>query len=153
VWGIRVDLDFAGLAGLLASRLHSLDALYRNALIGGAVEAENRRFEIAGEVDRVFLDTTTTCVVDDPVLARQLHVAKRDSRATVVWNPGRDRARNMRDVGEDGWRGFVCVETANVGPHAVRLAPRARHAMSARIDVTPFGERGLHSGTAPGRRS
>jgi glucose-6-phosphate 1-epimerase len=90
---------------------------------------------IAGEVDRVFLETTTTCVVDDPVLARRLRVAKRDSAATVVWNPGRERARTMRDVGEDGWRGFVCVEAANVGPHAVRLPPRTRHAMSARIDV------------------
>jgi len=93
---------------------------------------------IAGETDRVFLDTTTTCVVDDPVLARRLRVEKRHSEATVVWNPGRERARSMRDVGEDSWRGFVCVETANVGPHAVRLAPRTRHAMSARIDVTPL---------------
>ena len=92
---------------------------------------------IAGETDRVFLDTTTTCVIDDPVLARRLRIEKRNSRATVVWNPGRDRARTMRDVGEESWRRFVCVETANVGPHAVRLAPRARHAMSARIDVTP----------------
>jgi glucose-6-phosphate 1-epimerase len=95
---------------------------------------------IAGETDRVFLDTTTTCVIDDPVLARRLRIEKRNSRATVVWNPGRDRARIMRDVGEESWRRFVCVETANVGPHAVRLAPRARHAMSARIEVT--SERG-----------
>ena len=93
---------------------------------------------IAGETDRVFLDTTTTCVVDDPVLTRRLRVEKRHSEVTVVWNPGRERARSMRDVGEDSWRGFVCVETANVGPHAVRLAPRTRHAMSARIDVTPL---------------
>jgi glucose-6-phosphate 1-epimerase len=108
--------------------------------VDGAKEkvAGGEPLAIAGETDRVFLDTTTTCVVDDPVLARRLRVEKRDSRATVVWNPGRDRARTMRDIGEDGWRGFVCVETANVGPHAVPLAPRARHAMTARIDVTPL---------------
>ena len=86
----------------------------------------------------MFLDTATTCLVDDPVLGRRLRLEKHGSRATVVWNPGRDRARTMRDVGDDGWRGFVCVETANVGPHAVRLAPRARHAMGARIDVRPL---------------
>jgi glucose-6-phosphate 1-epimerase len=91
---------------------------------------------ISGETDRVFLDTMTACVVDDPGLARRLRVTKRDSRASVVWNPGRERARTMRDIGEDTWRRFVCVETANVRPHAVQLAPRARHAMSARIDVT-----------------
>jgi glucose-6-phosphate 1-epimerase len=94
---------------------------------------------IAGETDRVFLDTTATCVVDDPVLARRLRVEKRGSHATVVWNPGRDRARTMRDIGEDGWRGFVCVETANVGPHAVRLGPGARGAMTAQIEVMPLG--------------
>jgi len=98
---------------------------------------------ITGEVDRVFLDTTSTCIVDDPGLARRLSVEKRNSRATVVWNPGRDRARGMRDIGEDAWRGFVCVEVANVGPHAVRLPPRAHHAMSARMAVSPLtSERG-----------
>jgi len=101
--------------------------------------APGEPLRIAGETDRVFLDTTATCVVEDPVLARRLRVEKRGSHATVVWNPGSDRARTMRDVGEDGWRGFVCVETANVGPHAVRLAPGARGAMTAQIDVLPLG--------------
>ena len=31
---------------------------------------------------------------DDPVMARRLRVEKRGSHATVVWNPGRDRARH-----------------------------------------------------------
>src|SRR5262245_21644657 len=101
--------------------------------------AGDEPLRIAGETDRVFLDTTATAVIDDPVLGRRLRVQKRGSDATVVWNPGRDRARTMRDIGEDGWRGFVCVETANVGPHAVRLAPGARDAMTAQIEVMPLG--------------
>ncbi len=76
--------------------------------------------------------------VDDPVLARRPRVEKQGSHATVLWNPGRDRARTMRDIGKDGWRGFVCVETANVGPHAVRLAPGARSAMTSQIEVLPL---------------
>ena len=85
--------------------------------------------------DRVYLDTTTACIVDDPLLARRIRIEKRHSRATVVWNPGREKARAVPDIG-DAWRSFVCVETANCGPHAVHLAPHARHAMTARIDVT-----------------
>lgn len=88
-----------------------------------------------GETDRVFLDTDATCTIDDPVLARRIHVAKRGSLATVVWNPGRAKGEAMADVGGDAWRGFVCVETAQCGMHAVRLAPGARHAMAARVDV------------------
>jgi glucose-6-phosphate 1-epimerase len=102
--------------------------------------AGSEPLRVTGETDRVFLGTTATCVIDDFVLARRLRVAKQGSHATIVWNPGRDRARTMRDIGEDGWRGFVCVETANVRPHAVPLAPGARGAMSAEIEVMPLGE-------------
>ena len=89
---------------------------------------------LAGEIDRVFLDTRAPCTVEDPVLQRRIRVEKSHSLATVVWNPGAEKARAVSDIG-DAWRRFVCVETANCGPHAVRLAPRARHAMTARIDV------------------
>jgi glucose-6-phosphate 1-epimerase len=61
-------------------------------------------------------------------------VAKRGSLATVVWNPGRAKGDAMADVG-DAWRRFVCVETAQCGVHEVRLAPGARHAITAQIDV------------------
>lgn len=88
---------------------------------------------LAGEMDRVFLDTTATCAVDDPVLARRIQIEKTGSRATVVWNPGREKAAAVSDIGGEAWRNFVCVETANCGPHAVRLAPRAAHAMTAVI--------------------
>jgi glucose-6-phosphate 1-epimerase len=123
-----------------AVRIRGLEGVrYVDKVEGGKEKIAGREpLVIAGETDRVFLDTTTTCVVDDPVLARRLHVEKQGSQATVVWNPWRDRARAMRDLGEDAWRGFVCVETTNVGPHAVRLPPRGRHAMAARITVTPL---------------
>ena len=89
----------------------------------------------AGETDRVFLDTTAPCVVDDPVLRRRIRVEKTSSRTTVVWNPGREKGPAVPDIG-DAWRRFVCVETANCGPHAVRLTPRAAHAMTAVISCT-----------------
>jgi glucose-6-phosphate 1-epimerase len=86
----------------------------------------------AGEMDRVFLDTEASCTIDDPLLHRRLVVAKRGSRATVVWNPGHEKGEAVPDIG-DAWNSFVCVETANCGPHAVRLAPRAAHVMTAVI--------------------
>src|SRR5262249_3389692 len=121
-----------------AVRIRGLEgARFVDKVDGGKEKvAGGEPLRITGETDRVFLDTTATCVVEDPVLARRLRVEKRGSHATVVWNPGRERASAMRDIAEDGWRGFVCVETANVGPHAVRLAPRARSAMTAQIGVT-----------------
>lgn len=91
---------------------------------------------LTGETDRVFLDTVATCVIDDAALGRRIHVAKSGSMATVVWNPGPTKGETIADVGQDAWRRFVCVETANCGAHAVRLAPGVRHAMTARVHVT-----------------
>jgi len=91
---------------------------------------------IAGEVDRAYLDTIAACTVDDPVRGRRIRIEKDHSLDTVVWNPGYEKGRSVADIGAEAWRSFVCVETANCRPHVVRLAPRARHAMTARIDVT-----------------
>jgi glucose-6-phosphate 1-epimerase len=118
-------------------RLHGLERTRFVDKVDGAREkiAGEAPLTFAGETDRVFLDTTAPCTVDDPVLGRRVRVAKTNSQVTVVWNPGREKARAVADIG-DAWRRFVCVETASCGPHAVHLAPRARHAMTARIDVT-----------------
>ena len=87
----------------------------------------------AGETDRVYLDTTGPCVLDDPGRHRRIRIEKTGSRATVVWNPWIDKARAMPDFGDLEWPEMVCVETCNVGPAAVTLAPGASHVMAAAI--------------------
>jgi glucose-6-phosphate 1-epimerase len=91
------------------------------------------RFE--GETDRIYLQTRGACTIHDPGRRRRLHVRKQGSEATVVWNPWIDKARAMPDFGDLEWPEMVCVETANVGPHAVGLAPGASHVMAAEIIV------------------
>jgi glucose-6-phosphate 1-epimerase len=88
-----------------------------------------------GEVDRIFLDTTAPCTVDDPVLGRQLRVEKTNSPITVVWNPGPGKGPAVPDLGE-AWRRFVCVETAHCRPRPAKLAPRAIHSMTMILTVS-----------------
>jgi D-hexose-6-phosphate mutarotase len=95
--------------------------------------ADDGPLRLSGEVDRVFPGTTSTCVVDDPVLRRRLRVAKRGSMTTVIWNPGPARAAGLADLGPDAWRTMVCVETANVGDDRVRLPAGAEHRMSVTL--------------------
>jgi glucose-6-phosphate 1-epimerase len=90
---------------------------------------------LTAETDRVFLDTPGPCIVDDPVIGRQLRIRKWGSGATVVWNPWRDKGSALADVGADAWSRFVCVEPASCGPHAVTLSPGTRHVTAMRIDV------------------
>jgi glucose-6-phosphate 1-epimerase len=93
----------------------------------------------AGEVDRTFLGHTAACVVEDPGLKRRVRVDKRGSATTVVWNPWIERARALPDLGDEEWRRMVCVETANAGADAVRLAPGARHEMAAILACEAWG--------------
>jgi glucose-6-phosphate 1-epimerase len=86
---------------------------------------------LAGETDRVYLDTTATCTVDDPVLGRRLVVDKQGSASTVVWNPWAEKAKGLADLGDDEWSRMVCIETANAADNAVTLAPGARHELRA----------------------
>jgi len=90
---------------------------------------------IAGETDRVYLNTTSTCVVRDPGLGRTITVEKEGSGTTVVWNPWIAKAKAMPDFGDDEWPGMICVETANVGDGAVRLEAGRSHLMKVRIRV------------------
>jgi glucose-6-phosphate 1-epimerase len=124
-----------------AASVHGLeDTTYIDKADGMARKGQGREpVRLRGLTDRVYLDTEGTCVVDDPVLRRRLRVDKRGSRTTVVWNPGLDVARTMADLGADGWRSMVCVETANAADNAVRLGPGDRHEMSARLSVAPGG--------------
>jgi glucose-6-phosphate 1-epimerase len=89
-----------------------------------------------GETDRVYLDAREPCVIHDPGLRRAITVRKAQSAATVVWNPWIDKARAMKDFGDDEWPRMVCVETCNVNVQARTLAPGERHTMTAIIEAS-----------------
>lgn len=81
----------------------------------------------SAETDRIYLNTQAECVITDPRLQRRIHVAKSGSRSTVVWNPWTAKADRMGDFGPDGWRGMVCVESANAAENAVTIRHGSRH--------------------------
>lgn len=88
-----------------------------------------------GETDRIYLDTGDSCAIDDPGLNRRILIRSRGARATVVWTPWRDKADKMGDLGPDGWKHVVCVETANAAEHRVTIAPGTEHRMAAAYSV------------------
>ncbi len=109
---------------------------YIDKLAQGQQQSASRsaiRFD--GECDRVYLDTEDTCILHDPGWARTIAVKKRNSRSTIVWNPWIAKSQRMTDFGDDEWPGMVCIETANVGEHAIRIEPGQRHEMSAAISL------------------
>ena len=83
-----------------------------------------------GEVDRVYVNTAATCVIEDQDLKRRIVIEKAGSRSTVVWTPWAEKADKMGDFGPDGWRAMVCVESANALDNMVAVPAGQSHVMS-----------------------
>ncbi len=96
---------------------------------------------IAKETDRIYLDTTDDCIIEDRGLQRQIGIAKNGSRTTVVWNPWIDKAGAMKDFGDDEYRHMVCVETANAANDTISLAPGGTHTLEAIIRPASLARR------------
>jgi D-hexose-6-phosphate mutarotase len=118
----------------------------RNVKILGLENAEYTAFDehkrqgdepitFAAETDRGYTNTTASCVLDDPGMARRITVEKSGSDSTVVWNPWIGRAADIPDFGDDEWPGMVCIETANLPGNAVTIPPGGSHVMEARISA------------------
>ncbi len=86
-----------------------------------------------GETDRVYLDTTTTCIAEDTALARRIAVDKTGSATTVVWNPWIAKAKAMADFGDDEWPAMLCIETTNADADRITLPPNSTHVMTATV--------------------
>jgi len=79
------------------------------------------------EVDRIYLDTTTDCVLEDKHLKRNIIIIKCGSHSTVVWNPWEETARRMGDLGEQGYKKMLCVESSNAAEDVVTIEPGKDH--------------------------
>jgi len=85
------------------------------------------------ETDRVFQQTPERMTLDAPALAREVELQTAGARSAVVWNPWPAKAARLSQMGEEDWRAFCCVETANCKEGAVTLAPGAQHEMTLRL--------------------
>lgn len=108
------DADAAEVDGLRGVRF-----LTRGAV---ASETEARETVPAREpVDRIYFAPPATLLLHDG--EDVLRLRQEGFTDTVVWNPGREKAAAMADLGE-GYRRMLCVEAAAIEP-AIALAPGA----------------------------
>lgn len=112
------DVRRASVAGLQGVR-------YRDKVTGGEAVEAAEAVEIAGEVDRVYMEAPDALRILDPAGDRTVALEKDGFADAVVWNPGPELARKLPDLGDDDWLRMLCVEAANAAA-PVRLAPEQR---------------------------
>jgi len=83
-----------------------------------------------GEFDRVYVNTSDVCVIEDPGFNRIIRIAKSGSNSTVIWTPWEEKAHQLGDMGnDDSWRHMICVESANALENMVMIPPNQTHTL------------------------
>ncbi|MET9604235.1 D-hexose-6-phosphate mutarotase [Streptomyces sp. NPDC006512] len=116
------DIDAVG--------LRDLGERYTDNLVHAEGTAE-KELRPVGRVERVYTRPDDLSLVHDEGLRRTIEVHHRHQSDVVVWNPGPELSHSMEDLTDDGYRQFVCVETARLARPLVSTPGRP-----ARLAVT-----------------
>jgi D-hexose-6-phosphate mutarotase len=122
------DIDAVRIIGLKGCE-------YLDKVDGFNRKTESGAVTIGSEVDRVYLDTTADCVIEDRKLNRHIRITKTGSSSSVVWNPWSEKSAQMGDMDTEGYRQMVCVESANAAKNVVSVAPGETHALQVVYSV------------------
>lgn len=108
--------------------LHGLDDThYLDKLDNFERKLQHGPVSINQEIDRIYLNTATECVIEDKSLQRNIIIIKCGSHSTVVWNPWQETAAKMGDLGEQGYKKMLCVESANAAEDTVTIEAGGEH--------------------------
>ncbi|MDO8597781.1 MAG: hypothetical protein Q7R45_14310, partial [Sulfuricaulis sp.] len=108
---------------------------YLDKMDGGKRKQQTGPVTIGAETDRIYLDSSADCLIDDPGLKRSIRIRKRGSHSTVVWNPWIEKSVKMGDFGENGYLNMLCVESANAADDVVTIAPGGEHHLWVRYEI------------------
>ena len=114
-----------GLAGI--SYLDNMD--------GNRQKVQAGDLRLQGSADNAYLNTAGAVEIVDPVLGRVMRTEKENSSTTVAWNPWQQGAAGLPDLGDDEWRGMICVEASNILSAGVSLDPGEQHMMCALLKL------------------
>jgi glucose-6-phosphate 1-epimerase len=87
-----------------------------------------------GEVDSIYDSSDSVLLVDD-LSGRTLLIEKSGSPSTVVWNPWVEKSAALKDLPDDGYQKFCCIEAAIANDKAVIVMPGSSYVLSTRISV------------------
>ncbi len=116
--------------------LHGLDDTdYLDKPDGFKRKAQHGPVIINKEIDRIYLNTSSDCVIEDQSLKRNIIIIKCGSHSTVVWNPWQEVADKMGDLGHRGYKKMLCVESSNAIDDAVVIQPEKTHYLWVQYEV------------------
>jgi len=128
---LRVDdIAEAAVEGLQGVRLQDSAAGNQERI---ETEAQVR---FHGEVDRIYFDAPETLILRDG--SRITEIRSSGFADAVVWNPGPILSAKLKDMEPEGYRRFVCVESAAIGK-PIALQPGQHWTGTQTLVIPPTG--------------
>jgi D-hexose-6-phosphate mutarotase len=112
-------------------------ATYLDKLTGARTVQGPEPLTFTAQTDRVYVNSAGEVVLHDPQMGRDVRIAKRGAKSTVVWNPWIEKAAAMPDFGDDEWPEMLCIETANALDDVVTIPAGKTHTMETIISAGP----------------
>lgn len=106
---------------------------YLDKIDGFNSKIQDGPITVDSEVDRVYVDTKDDITIDDKV--RKIIIKKKGSHSTVVWNPWKDVAEKMGDLGDEGYLKMLCVESANAAEDIVNIKSGESYTLLVSYDI------------------
>ncbi|MBN3253565.1 D-hexose-6-phosphate mutarotase [Pectobacterium brasiliense] len=120
------DISNIRIAGLGESFIDKVDQ--------GKLATQQGDLVFTERTDRIYTQPQDTSVVHDAVLKRAIEVHHTHHSDVVSWNPGAELSRTISDMTDEGYKTFVCVETARINqPFVASANAPARLATAIRI--------------------
>ncbi|XP_067949369.1 uncharacterized protein [Watersipora subatra] len=91
--------------------------------------------KVVNGIDRIYKSTPATQEVFGCVDGSTVIVSKNGLPDTVVWNPWAEKARNMSDFDDDGYKKMICVEPGFVVERVI-LQPQEERSFTQNLVVT-----------------
>jgi glucose-6-phosphate 1-epimerase len=98
---------------------------------------QEKNIQIKGEVDRIY-QSMSSVLIRDLDRFRSVFVDKAGSRSTVIWNPWKEKSKEIQDLPDKAYREFTCVECANAGTDKPTLHPGGSHTLETVIGLRPL---------------
>jgi glucose-6-phosphate 1-epimerase len=88
---------------------------------------------IDAEVDRIYLDTTMPIILRDK--GKDIKIETKNSASVIVWNPWIEKCKNMSAMDVEGYKNFVCIESANALDDYKIIEPNATYTLKVAYSV------------------
>lgn len=104
--------SYFSVANIGQTQVQPLPLQYQDKVTASIQNSNTPVATVNAEVDRIYTQPAAILQLDTGT--QQLELSQSGQDATIVWNPWQDKSRSTKDLADDSYLQFICVETARL---------------------------------------